>query len=94
MIEFEWDEAKAASNLKKHGVSFHEAKSVFYDEGALQFYDESNSIIGDDRFLMLGASTLSNVLLVCHCEREDGSKIRLISARKATRNERKHYGGK
>lgn len=94
MVEFEWDEAKAASNLKKHGVSFHEAKSVFFDEHAIQFYDESHSILGEDRFLMLGVSTLSNVLTVCHCERDDGNTIRIISARKATKNETKYYGGK
>ncbi|WP_334061980.1 BrnT family toxin [Alteromonas genovensis] len=93
MIKFEWDETKASSNLKKHGISFREAQSIFYDENAVQFYDESNSILGEDRFLMLGVSSLSNVLTVCHCEREDGSKIRIISARKATKNERKHYGG-
>jgi len=94
MIEFEWNEAKAVSNLKKHGVSFHEAKSVFFDENAIQFYDESHSTLGEDRFLMLGISTLSNVLTVCHCERDDGNTIRIISARKATKNETKYYGGK
>ena len=93
MIEFEWDEAKASSNLRKHGISFHEAKSVFYDEHAIQFYDESHSVLGEDRFLMLGVSSLSNVLTVCHCEREDGSKIRIINARKATKKERQFYGG-
>ena len=94
MIKFEWDEAKASSNLKKHGISFHEAKSVFYDENAVQFYDDTNSILSEDRFLMLGMSSHSNVLTVCHCEREDGSKIRIISARKATKKELNYYGGK
>ena len=91
MIAFEWDEAKAESNLKKHGVSFEEAKSVFFDEFALQFYDVSHSQLEEDRFLMLGSSNESNVLLVCHCERSDGKIIRIISARKASRTERKHY---
>lgn len=67
---------------------------MFYDEHAIQYYDESNSILDEDRFLMLGVSINSNVLTVCHCERDDGSKIRIISARKATKNERKYYGGK
>jgi uncharacterized DUF497 family protein len=94
MIKFEWDEAKAKSNIEKHGVSFDEAKSVFYDENAIQFYDGSHSSIGNDRFIMLGLSSFLNVLTVCHCERNDGNTIRIISARKATKNERKHYGGK
>ena len=93
MILFEWDEAKAESNESKHGVSFDEAKSVFYDEFALQFYDDSNSQLKEDRFLMLGLSNESNVLLVCHCERGGGELIRIISARKATRSERKQYIG-
>ncbi len=93
MIEFEWDPAKAESNIKKHGVTFEEAKSVFYDEFALQFYDDKSSQLEEDRFLMLGASSESRVLLICHCERFDGQVIRIISARKATKNERKHYQG-
>ena len=93
MINFEWDKAKAESNIKKHGISFHEAKSVFYDESAIQFFDGEHSILGEDRFLMLGLSSSSNMLIVCHCERNDGNTIRIISARKATKNERKHYGG-
>lgn len=93
MITFEWDLAKARSNIKKHGVSFEEAKSVFYDEFALQFYDEGNSQLQEDRFLMLGTSNESRVLLVCHCEREQGNTIRIISARKATKLEQRHYRG-
>ena len=69
MIEFEWDPSKAKSNMRKHGVSFEEAQTVFYDEYAIQFYDENNSDIEEDRFLMLGQSNDSRVLLVCHCER-------------------------
>lgn len=93
MIEFEWDPAKAESNIKKHGVTFDEAKTVFYDEFALQFYDDKSSQLEEDRFLMLGTSSESRVLLICHCERFDGQVIRIISARKATKNERKHYQG-
>ncbi|WP_019677209.1 BrnT family toxin [Arsukibacterium perlucidum] len=92
MIKFEWNIAKASSNLKKHGVSFSEAQSVFYDEFALQFFDAESSE-AEDRFLMLGMSSEARVLLVCHCERNDGDTIRIISARKATSNERKHYQG-
>lgn len=92
MIQFEWDTKKAAANLKKHGISFEEAKSIFYDEFAVQFYDDEHS--GDeDRFLMLGLSCESKILLVCHCERDAGQTIRIISARKATKNERKLYKG-
>ncbi|MGL5404926.1 MAG: BrnT family toxin [Acinetobacter sp.] len=92
MIQFEWDTTKAASNLKKHGISFDEAKSVFYDEFAVQFYDDGHSD-DEDRFLMLGLSCESKILLVCHCERDSGHTIRIVSARKATKNERKHYKG-
>lgn len=93
MIKFEWDTAKAASNEKKHGISFDEAKSVFYDEFALQFYDEEHSE-EENRFLMLGFSCKSRLLLICHCERDSGNKIRIISARKATKAESKYYKGR
>ena len=92
MINFEWDQAKSRSNLKKHGISFEEAKSVFYDEYAIQYYDEENSEF-EDRFLMVGLSQESRVLLVCHCERDNGQSIRIISARKATNDESKYYEG-
>lgn len=82
----------AASNQKKHGVSFEEAQSVFYDEFAIQFFDNENSET-EERFLMLGLSNESRVLIICHCERDAGHIIRIISARKATKNERKHYEG-
>jgi uncharacterized protein len=93
MISFEWDPKKAASNQKKHGVSFEEARSVFYDEFAVQFYDEEHSGT-EERFLMLGLSSASRILVICHCERDAGHIIRIISARKATKNERQHYKGK
>lgn len=92
MIKFEWDTAKAASNIKKHGVSFEEAQSVFYDEFAVQFYDDTHTE-AEDRFLMLGFSTEARLLIVCHCEREQGKTIRIISARKATKNESAYYQG-
>ena len=92
MIKFDWDQSKAKSNLKKHGIAIEEAQSVFYDEFAIQFYDEESSQV-EDRFILLGNSNESNILIVCHCEREDDEVIRIISARKATRNERKFYEG-
>ena len=91
MIKFDWDPAKAASNLRKHGVSFEEAKSVFYDEFAIQFYDQPHSS-DEERFLMLGMSSGARLLLVCHCERDSGGVIRIISARKATQRESSFYG--
>ena len=92
MIRFEWDPVKAAANLKKHGVSFEAAESIFYDEFAVQFFDEENSS-SEDRFLMLGLSAQARLLLVCHCEREHGEVLRIISARKATARESKFYRG-
>lgn len=92
MITFEWDSAKAASNRKKHGVSFEEAQSVFYDEFAVQFFDGESSEM-EDRFLMLGLSSNAQLLMVCHCERHEGNVIRIISARRATKNESQFYQG-
>ena len=92
MIDFTWNTKKADSNLKKHGISFSEAKSVFYDELAIQFFDDAHSEL-EDRFIMLGKSNELRVLVVCHCERGDGDTIRIISARKATPKERSHYEG-
>ena len=93
MIDFIWDTKKADSNFKKHKISFSEGKSVFYDEFAIQFFDEDNSEL-EDRFIMLGMSNESRVLVVCHCERGEGEIVRIISARKATNKERNFYGGK
>jgi len=89
-MKFEWNPAKANANLKKHGVSFEEAETVFYDEFAVQFFDDTHSG-QEDRFIMLGMSSHANLLIVCHCEREVGDVIRIISARKATRSEAHHY---
>lgn len=91
MISFEWDTAKAAANIKKHGVSFEEARSVFYDEFAVQFFDNDHST-GEERFLLLGIGTAARLLLICHCERDAGNSIRIISARKATPRESNFYG--
>ena len=92
MIEFEWDEATAAANLKKHKVSFEEAKSVFFDDFAVQFFDNAHST-DEERFLMLGMSSGAKLLIVCHCERAHGASIRIISERKATPRESAFYRG-
>ena len=92
MIKFEWDERKALANARKHQVSFDEAKSVFFDEFAVQFFDEAHSA-HEERFLMLGMSAGARLLIVCHCEREQGEVIRIISARKATKRESAFYQG-
>ena len=92
MMKFEWDLTKAAANVKKHQVSFEEARTVFYDEFALQFFDEDHSS-GEERFLMLGMSSSARIVIVCHCERDHGGVIRIISARKATKRESAFYQG-
>jgi uncharacterized protein len=91
-MKFEWDPVKALSNAKKHKVTFDIAKTVFFDDFAVQFFDEENSE-SEDRFLLLGVSSDARLLLVCHCEREDGEIIRIISARKATETESQYYQG-
>lgn len=90
MLKFEWDEAKNQSNIEKHGISFEEAKTVFEDEDALIISDESHSD-EEDRFILIGFSYKANILVVCHCYRENESVIRLISARKATLREKEKY---
>ena len=90
MIQFDPNPDKAAINLKKHGVSFEEAQTVFYDDLAVQFFDDDNSD-DEDRFLLLGMSSTARLLLVCHCERDSGQLIRIISARKATKRESTFY---
>jgi uncharacterized DUF497 family protein len=92
MIRFEWDPAKAAANLRKHGVTFQEAQSAFYDDFAGQFYDNDHSS-REDRFLLLGTRAQARLVLVCHCERAGGAILRIISARKATQRESTFYGG-
>lgn len=91
-IHFDWDEGKSSLNKRKHGVSFEEAKTVFYDENAIEFPDPDHSE-NEARFLMLGLSDRLRVLVVCHCFRAGESVIRIISARKATRKETQYYEG-
>ena len=91
-ITFQWDNRKAAANQTKHGVSFEEARSVFYDDNAKVISDPDHSV-AEERFIILGLSSTTRLLVVCHCYREDDKTIRIISARKATRNESKQYRG-
>jgi len=89
-LSFEWDAKKASSNENKHGVSFEEARTVFYDENAIQFYDPDHSE-EEDRFILLGLSFKPKVLVVCHCFRETERIVRIISARKADKDEEREY---
>ena len=89
-LRFEWDPRKANANLKKHGISFEEAKSVFYDDRA-RLIDDPDHSDDEDRFVLLGLSHSLRIVVVCHCYRGDGDLIRIISARKATARESKAY---
>ena len=89
-LHFEWDQRKAAANEEKHGVTFEEAKSVFSDERA-KLIDDPDHSEEEDRFILLGLGSSLRVLVVCHCYREEGNVIRIISARKATAKESKFY---
>lgn len=89
-IRFEWDEKKARQNIKKHRVSFEEAQGAFADAYARLIPDPDHSD-DEDRFVLLGMSERLQILVVCHCYRENDLVIRLISARKATRPEQSLY---
>jgi uncharacterized protein len=91
-IQFNWDETKNKSNHKKHGVLFEKAKSVFYDDNARVSYDPDHSE-DENRFIILGQSKYLNILTVIHCYKDNESEIRIISARKASKNEKKQYTG-
>lgn len=88
MLIFEWDDKKASQNIKKHGISFEEATTVFGDPFSITIYDPLHSR-EEDRFVILGMSDKNRILVVVHTERND--RIRIISARKATKKERKQY---
>lgn len=90
MYYFDWDENKNRINLEKHGITFEEASTVFFDERAILFNDPEHSI-DEDRFLLLGMSETAKVCIVCHCYRESDTVIRIISARQATRKEEQRY---
>lgn len=90
-MRFAWDESKATENARKHGVTFEEGSTVFADENARLKHDPDHST-DEDRFILLGFSETSRMLMVCHAYRENDELIRIISVRKATRNERNQYG--
>ena len=90
IIFFEWDETKNQINQRKHGIDFDEAKTVFYDDNAILFDDPEHSV-EEERFLILGISRHENLCIVSHCYRSEDNIIRIISARKATKNEIKTY---
>lgn len=85
--EFEWDDAKAASNLEKHGVGFEEARLVFQDPFAVELYDDRRDY-GEDRYILIGMSA-AHLLVIAYTKRED--RFRIISARRAEPNERRDY---
>lgn len=89
-INFQWDDLKNRENQRKHGVSFEEARSAFFDAQAVEFFDNEHGE-AEDRFLLLGVSSKLRILMVCHCLREEGNTIRIISARKATKKEQREY---
>jgi uncharacterized DUF497 family protein len=89
-ISFSWDEKKADESLKKHKVSFEEAQSVFSDPNARMIYDLDHSN-DEERFIILGLSSTLRILVVCHSYREDDRVIRIISTRKANKNEQNQY---
>jgi uncharacterized protein len=87
---FEWDPNKDEENQKKHEVAFDEAKTVFFDDFA-RLIDDPEHSEEEDRFILMGMSIRLNVLLVCHCYREEDGVIRIISARRADPSERAQY---
>ena len=89
-MKFVWDEQKATINIQKHNVSFEEAKTVFDDIEALLLFDPDHSET-EERFILLGMSLSLRILIVCHCYRNNDNVIRIISARKATKNEANTY---
>lgn len=91
-LKFEWNAEKAAKNLRKHGVAFEEAKTVFLDDAARLISDPDHSE-DEERFILLGYSNKSRMLLVCHCYRGKADTIRIISARKAEKHEKRQYEG-
>lgn len=90
-IRFTWDGRKAVANVRKHGVTFEEARSAFLDDHARLISDPDHSE-EEDRFILLGLSSTARLLVVCHCYREGDATIRIISARKAGRQETEQYG--
>lgn len=93
MIKFEWDNTKAKINLKKHGISFEEATTIFMSDQIRVFLDEEHSDKNEERLIAIGYSQHNRILTVVHCYRENDEIIRIISARKASRPEKKFFEG-
>ncbi|MEE4607380.1 MAG: BrnT family toxin [Desulfobacteraceae bacterium] len=89
-LRFDWDPRKGQANLKKHGVSFDEARTAFYDENGIQFSDPDHSV-SEERFILLAMSIRLRAVVVCHCFRESETLVRIISARKANADEEREY---
>ncbi|GIK61923.1 MAG: hypothetical protein JETCAE03_22620 [Ignavibacteriaceae bacterium] len=89
-MRFVWDKNKNLANIKKHKISFEEAKTVFLDDNARLIHDPEHSI-SEERFIILGITNKLRLLVVVHTYKEDGDVIRIISARKATRTETIYY---
>ncbi len=94
MVKFEWDKTKSHVNVKKHGVSFEEASTIFLSDQIRVFTDEANSNLHEERLIAIGYSEHDRILTVVHCYREDDEVIRIISARKATKQEKIFFEGK
>ena len=88
-IDFEWDAMKARANIEKHGISFEEAATVFGDPLSITISDQAHSQVGEDRFVTIGRSSGVQTLVVVHSDRNETTRI--ISARLATRKERRQY---
>lgn len=90
-LRIEWGADKARINERKHGITFEEAETAFSDDNALLLIDPDHSTPDEERLVLIGVSIAVRILVVIHCERDDGDTIRLISARRATRSERAQY---
>ena len=89
--KFSWDTAKNQANIKKHGIDFNDAQTAFYDENAMILADEEHSE-DEERFILIGIDFNARLLNVCHCYRNGDSVVRIISARKANKQEIRIYG--
>jgi uncharacterized DUF497 family protein len=94
MVKFEWDKTNSVNNVTKHGVSFEEASTIFLSDQIRVFTDDANSTLKDERLVAIGYSQHDRILTVIHCYRENDEIIRIISARKATKQEKKFFEGK
>jgi uncharacterized protein len=91
-ITFEWDSNKAQTNERKHGISFEEAETAFYDRNG-RVLDDPDHSQDEDRYILLGLSESFGLIMVCHVYRENDTCIRIISARRATKTEKQQYQG-